>query len=412
MDFSLARMPRLEFGPDSCYRLPALIAQRSTQIGGIDLVALITGGSSFAKTEQYARIRADIGARGIDCQAFACGGEPSPDFVDEVVYKIIQDKADYRRIAVVGIGGGSAIDAGKAIAAMVPTAMRAAGEHTKIPSIVEFLEGVGTRKPDGSSAWFAAVPTTAGTGSEATKNAVISRIGTGGFKKSLRHDAFVPAVAIVDPVLTVSCPFTTSAASGLDALTQLIEAFVSPAASPIIEALCESGIRAFARSFERMLAAPDDLQARGDLAYAAYLSGVALTNAGLGSVHALASPVGARVPAPHGLVCGNLLVPAVALNLRALEAVADAGGVARAAATLALQKYARVGALLGADGTSGNGGLVARLTNLVEAAALPGLGSFGLRAEFFPEIAAAAATKTNPVPLTQDDYLGLLEQAG
>lgn len=190
-------------------------------------------------------------------------GEPTPDFVDRVAERYRGESIAW----VVGIGGGSAMDAGKAISAML----------SQQGSVADFLEGMETRRHDGRKTPYLAVPTSSGTGSEATKNAVLSRIGADGFKCSLRHDNFVPDVALVDPCLMLSCPPEVTAACGLDALTQLIEAYVSSKASPLSDALALDGIAHFAAGFQRAVdAGSSDVDARAHVAYAAFLSGVTL----------------------------------------------------------------------------------------------------------------------------------------
>lgn len=415
MRFAFAREPRLEFGPGSLASLPRILAEREAADGPFDLVVLVAGGSSFRGGPKYAELRSSLEGRRL--LEFSCPGEPSPDFVDGAASDVASalGGSGGERCAVVGIGGGSAMDAGKAVAALTPIALRESRAGRPLPSVQTYLEGVGTRAPEGLTSFYAAVPTTAGTGTEATKNAVISRVGERGFKKSLRHDAYCPAVAIVDPELALGCPRSVSAASGLDAFTQLLEAYLSPAASPIVDALCESGIAAFGRSFLPMLADGSDLEARTGMAYAAYLSGVALANAGLGSVHALASPLGGRFPAPHGVVCGLLLAPAARLNIDLLrEAVRTGARLDKGAAEAALAKYGRAGRLLGlsgaevGDSSDGSLALLEALDRLESAAALPCLSAYGVEGKDAASLAAAAATKTNPLPLSAAEYEGLV----
>lgn len=408
MRFAFAREPRLEFGPGALASLPRLIAERESVEGPFSTVVLVTGGSSFRAGPKYAEILAALKGRRL--LEFSCPGEPSPDFVDGAVAAVAAALvgAEDGRCAVVGVGGGSAMDAGKAVAALVPIALRESRAGRPVPSVQDYLEGVGTKAPEGLTAFYVAVPTTAGTGTEATKNAVVSRVGQAGFKKSLRHDAYCPAVAVVDPELALGCPRSVGAASGLDAFTQLLEAYLSPAASPIVEALCESGIAAFGRSFLPMLADGADLEARSGMAYAAYLSGIALANAGLGSVHALASPVGGRFPAPHGVVCGLLLGPAARLNIDLLaEAARSEKRLDRRAAEAALAKYGRAGRLLG-GASDGCDGLLEAIVRFEAAAALPRLSAYGVSREDAASLAAAAATKTNPLPLVAAEYESLI----
>ena len=415
--FSFARMPRLEFGCGAIARVPSLVGE------GRSVVALVTGASSFAADSRRSVLLEAFKSNGTKTLEFSCAGEPSVDFVDasrEALEDLCEKRgADVGSVTVVAVGGGSAMDAGKAIAAMLGAAATAAERGEAALSVKEYLEGVGSRSPSGETATLIACPTTAGTGSEATKNAVISRIGQGGFKKSLRHENYVPAIAVIDPELALGCPRPVTASSGLDALTQLMEAWTSPATSPITASLCESGVAAFARSFDRVLADGGDLESRSGMAYAAFLSGVGLANAGLGAVHALASPLGGRFTIPHGVVCGTLLLSATRLNIERLKSLGPEGEAA-------LRRYAHVGYLLSARGRAGAGTLtdagvgtteslsyglgllLDELERLEDLADLPLLGSFGVTEADLPSLAAAAATKTNPVALAASDYETLL----
>src|SRR5690606_22395692 len=207
----------------------------------------------------------------IEFRQYSVATEPTPSIVDAAVNEF----GDFSPEVVVAIGGGSVLDAGKAISAMLP--LKA--------GVREYLEGVGSRTHPGDKVPFIAVPTTSGTGSEATKNAVLSEVGERGFKRSLRHDRFVSDVAIVDPVLAVTCPKTVTATSGMDAFTQLLESYLSTAANPITDALALEGLRHVSRSLPLAVHDPGNLSARCGMALASYLSGITLANAGLGLVH-------------------------------------------------------------------------------------------------------------------------------
>ncbi len=426
MGYTFSRTPRLIFGAGSFSHIPGLIAEYRTMTGaqvresfGPDslLAILVRGGSSFPTTPNHAFLLDALKTAGYAVLDFACTGEPSPAFVDASVFEALHamEGRNASQVVVISVGGGSAIDAGKTVAAMLPLTLMTRERGQSTFSVTDYLEGVGTKTPPGASCFHIAVPTTAGTGSEATKNAVISQVGEKGFKKSLRHEGYVPSVAVVDGDLALSCPRSVTAASGLDALTQLLEAWFSPLASPLTDAWCESGVAHFARSFTSVLSDPGNSEARSGMALAAYLSGVGLANAGLGSVHALASPVGGRFPVPHGVVCGLLLEPAMRLNARLLaaEAVSDSPKASLAQAVLA--KMARAGSILAGSVPSGKGldlavSLLERLAGYTEIAGLPRMGGFGVRAEDLDGLAAKAATKTNPVPLSNADYRELLTQ--
>ncbi len=226
--FQFSRLPIIHFGTGKLKLLPDLIGRYGKEI------ILVTAGDSFLKSPYACALFDSLLDEGITYHHVVIPGEPSPEMVDAVSLKFGNESAD----AVVAIGGGSVLDAGKAISAM-------AGVQG---SVKEYLEGVGTREHPGTKLPFIAIPTTSGTGSEATKNAVISEIGKNGFKKSLRHDYFVPDIAIVDPELTLSCPRDLTAASGMDCFTQLTEAFLSDKACEYTDALAWEGLKALKTS--------------------------------------------------------------------------------------------------------------------------------------------------------------------
>jgi alcohol dehydrogenase class IV len=272
-------------------------------------------------------------------------------------------------------------------------------------SVADYLEGVGTRQPGPDKVPFIAVPTTAGTGAEATKNAVLSRTGVGGFKKSLRHDAYVPDVAIIDPGLALGCPKQVTAASGLDALTQLLESYVSTRATPYTDALAITGLEHLGRSFVRAVERGEsDIDARSGMAFAAYLSGICLANAGLGTVHGMAGPAGALSEVPHGVFCGTVLAPALDATISSLTRRRDALG--------ALGKYAAAArALTGRTGGSLEdqlSALVTRVNDYLSVADLPPLRSYGITGEVAEQIAVAGNNKNNPYQFTADERLALL----
>jgi len=301
---------------------------------------------------------------------------------------------------VLAVGGGSVLDAGKAVAGLLP--------HGR--SVMDHLEGVGRSVPyTGPSLPCIAVPTTAGTGSEATRNAVLSTRGPCGFKKSFRHDALMPVQAVVDPELLASCSRETIAASGMDAVTQLIESYVSPRAGPFIDALAQDGLRAARTALPVWHAGGEGTAAaRSAMAYAALLSGVCLSQAGLGAVHGLASPLGALFPIPHGVVCGTLLAATTRVNIEAMRA--------REPANPALAKYARVGSILADAGNSPREEacdvLVRVLAEWTERMALPRLGAYGVRSQHLAAVVGESrpgSMRTNPVVLSDAELRGILE---
>ncbi|MTW19176.1 iron-containing alcohol dehydrogenase [Rhodoplanes serenus] len=387
--FSIARLPRIVFGAGVVKQLPDLVAAYGSRL------LLVTGARSFRASPHAAPLLAGLAAQGCTIDTVEITGEPSPEMVDDAVRSFGGRAID----VVVGIGGGSALDAAKAIAGLLRPGN----------SVMDHLEGVGPETPyRGPATPFIAVPTTAGTGSEATKNAVLSRHGPDGFKKSFRDEALVAAVAVVDPDLLAGCPPELIAANGMDALTQLLESFVSSRANPLTDALALSGLAAVR---DGLLAWHDGgaaaAAARARMAYGSLLSGVCLAQTGLGAVHGLASPLGAFFPIPHGVVCGTLVAAATRVNIAALET--------RAPQSPALAKYAAVGRLLSDRDSREARDDRARLVDLLEAwterLALPRLSALGVDAADVPRIVAASrgsSMKTNPVVLTDDEIAGLL----
>ena len=298
---------------------------------------------------------------------------------------------------VVAIGGGSVIDAGKAVSAMLP----------KNETVTHYLEGFqGAGVHDGIKVPFIAVPTTAGTGSEAAKNAVLSQVGPDGFKRSIRHDNFVPDIAIVDPELMVSCPPAVTAACGMDAFVQLLESFVSPNASELTNALALSGL---AQVRDCLVAAYQDgknVAARTGMAYAALMSGITLSHAGLGVVHGFASVLGGFFDIPHGVICGTMIGAATRTNIRYLK---DQGGV-----NPFLEKYARVGAMLECreylpeQRDDHLDFLVRHMDEWQGVFNLPRLGAFSVGFQDIHRIIQHTENKNNPVKLDKDGIKEIL----
>lgn len=383
--FTIARLPRIEFGSGSLHKLPAIAAAYGTHL------LLITGLRSFTDSVVGARLFADLRKRGLSWEQVRVSGEPSPAFVDASVAALRGAQID----CVVGIGGGSALDAAKAIAGLLRPGN----------SVLDHLEGVGPERPyEGPAVPFIAVPTTAGTGSEATKNAVLSV--PGGFKKSFRDDRLVAEWAIVDPDLLASCPPALIAADGMDAFTQLLESFVSLRANPLTDALARAGIMA-ARDALSALHRQQSAAARAQMAYASLTSGICLAQTGLGAVHGLASPLGAFFPIPHGVVCGTLVASATASNIAALEA--------RDPDSPALPKYAEIGRRFamqkGLNGPDARRFLVEALGDWEKELDLPRLSAYGIGAGDCARIVAASragSMKTNPIVLSDAELTSIL----
>ncbi|MGR9053641.1 MAG: iron-containing alcohol dehydrogenase [Gammaproteobacteria bacterium] len=390
--FSISRFPRIIYGDGRIQELPALAA------GYGNTALLVTGKQSFCNTPRWRVLTAALEAHGIRWLHFTVSGEPSPILVDEAVSRFRAEAID----VVVAIGGGSVLDAAKAIAGLLP--------HGN--SVMDHLEGVGKDIPyRGPSTPFIAVPTTAGTGSEATKNAVLSVQGPDGFKKSFRDECLIPEYAVIDPGLLASCPPELVAADGMDAFTQLLESYVSLKANPFIDALAWSGMCAVKEGLFRAFEGkePEAAQGRAAMAYAALLSGITLAQVGLGSVHGLASPLGAYFPIPHGEVCGTLVAAATQVNIQALSA--------REPDNPALGKYARVGRLLcnrnDMDDDSARQALIELLADWSERLQLPRLNGYGIKESDFPLIVAnsrGSSMKTNPIALTDAEISAILAQ--
>lgn len=337
-------------------------------------------------------LKALLSAAGVGCEVFSIAGEPA---VEEVRLGAVRAREMGAEV-VLGIGGGSAVDAAKAVAALA----------TQPEDVMHYLELVGGGQPlDAPPLPVMAMPTTAGTGAEVTRNAVLAS-PTHGVKASLRHARMLPRVALVDPALAVGCPPTVTAASGMDALTQCLEALVSCRAQAMTDVLCMEGIRRAVRSLERAVADGGDLEAREDMAMAALLSGMALANAGLGAVHGFAAPVGGRFHAPHGAVCAALLTPVWEVNL---ELVMTAGTEAQRA------RFATAAALLTGRAGSRPEEALPVLAGLARRLAVPGLSAHGIREEHLEDLASRAAQassmKGNPVRVPHEALLRMLRGA-
>jgi len=385
--FQFSSLPRTYFGVGSIGQLPLILESYSGAI------LIVTGGASFSHSGLKPRLEHLLRDCGKTFLLESITGEPSPQNVDALVEKY-RDKGI---AAIVAIGGGSVIDTGKAVSAMM---------HRN-ESVVEFLEGVGHIAPDGVKRPFIAIPTTAGTGSEATKNAPISQIGASGYKKSLRHERYIPDVALIDPELTVSCSPLVTASCGMDAFTQLLESFVSTHSSPLTDALAWQGLEMAAVALPKAVANGSDLSARTDMSYAAFLSGITLANAGLGLVHGIAGVLGGYFTIPHGIACATLL-PAVTRST--LEYLRNNDPT-----SVALGKYAQVGALfssLGAESLEDcQDALVEELEKWRKTFAIPSLSEFGVTLDVIEKIAKESSSKENPGVFTQEQKCRILQES-
>jgi alcohol dehydrogenase len=385
---SFAPTPQLILRPGALDMVGTLVRRYGRR------VVVLCGERSLRGANHWSVLQQSLDKASIQRQFFTVAHEPSPELVDSLADKARSFGAE----AVISIGGGSVMDCAKAVGAMA----------TIEAPVAEFLEGVGSREHPGTTLPHLALPTTAGTGSEATKNAVLSRIGEQGFKSSLRHDNFIPTIALIDPLLHCSCPPAVSASTGMDALTQLIESYTSSAAHPLSDALALSGIQAVGSSLIAIATSEaENVELRGAMAYGAYLSGVTLANVGLGIVHGLASPLGSLVPIPHGVVCGTLLAEATRQNIRALQN--EAAGEQN---QLMLKKYAFVGQLLGKERCSsvpeGCEQLLRVLTSWTEHLGLARLDTYGITEAQLSRIAEGKVLKNNAVKLDKKSILAIL----
>ena len=404
--FGVARLPRIVFGAGRISELAALVAGYGTR------VLLVTGRRSFRDGPAWAPLIAGLDAASLAWGHLAVPGEPSPDLVDGAVAERRRSPPD----VVVGIGGGAALDTAKAIAGLLRSGT----------SLLDHLEGVGRGLPyPGPATPLIAVPTTAGTGSEATRNAVISGRLPGAdrddppFKKSFRDDRLVAAVALVDPDLLAGCPPDVIAGDGMDALTQLLESFTSTGASPFTDAVARSGLAVIGNALPTWHAAAlggagsaETAAARSFMAWAALCSGIALASAGLGAAHGLVAPLGARFGIHHGTGCGSLVAAATRANLAALAE--------RAPGSRALDRYAEAGRLLAAEPAGASGAptddaarhaLLAALEGLAAGLRIPRLAACGVTADAFPTLVAesrGSSMRTNPVVLTDGEIGAIL----
>lgn len=388
-EFSFAQMPALEFGWDiTKTKLADQILART--LAEAELPIMLVASKFVAENLVFSRFSKIKAERKI--HQVIVSGEPSVNVIDELV-----KNAPKKVSLVIGFGGGSVLDAAKAIAGLLPERY----------SVQDYLEGVGTgRKLTKQPVDFIAIPTTAGTGSETTKNAVIGKKGE--FKKSFRDERLLAKQAWLDPALLVNCPKPVLYATAMDALTQLIESFVTLKANPYTDALALKGIELFKNAIQQINSSNEESQKTGysALMLAANLSGTTLANAGLGAVHGLAGPIGAYFEAPHGVVCARLLAPITELNLESLRKLNSPQ------ANKTLQKYQQLAQVL--TGVASETGLVSYLKNLTNRLEISGLANFDINAQNVEQVIAtcrAGSMLGNPVVLTDGQLLQAIKLA-
>lgn len=385
--FSIKPLPSITFGAGCIVDLSSIVESLGSRF-------LIIAGASFrSRQKNWIRIENKLQSGGVMIDYAVITGEPTAASIDLIVESYYPEKID----GVIAIGGGSVLDAGKAVSAMLPT-----GEP-----IEQFLEGVGTRQPDGVKLPFVAVPTTAGTGSEASANAVISRSGPDGYKKSLRHPKYVPDFALIDPELMLSCPPSLTAACSMDTFSQLVEGFLSSQASAMTDAIAWSGLESLQRSLVQAFDNGDDIGARSDMAYAALCSGIVLANAGLGVIHGLAPALGSRLSIAHGVVCGTLMGAGNQITLEKLNEQVQSDTKYQQF----IDKYQRLGRLFCRQ-QSGVGNEAERFIDavhrVIQLFGLPSLSDCGARKDDLDTLLNTASNKNNPVILSKEDIKRIL----
>lgn len=379
------------FGRGLFERIGDLAAERGRR------VLLLTNAGQPGDGRVVDRALGLLAGGGVSTSCYRQRGEPTVEQIEQALAVARQNGCD----GVIGLGGGSALDAAKAVAALLANG----------GSPLDYMEVIGRgQKLTRPAVPWIAVPTTAGTGAEATRNAVIGAPERS-FKASLRSEFLLASLALIDPALAVDVPAAVTASSGMDALCQLIESYTSNQAQPITDALALDGIRRAARWLTRAVADGHDLDAREQMALAAFVSGVALTNAGLGAVHGFAAPTGACYPIPHGTVCALLLPPVIEANAAALRSQSPNHET--------LRKYETLGRVLtGRDELSGEAAIAAAvefLRDLVSRFQIPGLSHFGIQASGFADLVGRArkssSMRYNPVELSVDALHEILYKA-
>jgi alcohol dehydrogenase class IV len=383
MRFEFATATRIIFGPGTISEAASL----SGDMGNRTFV--VTGHT----VERAAPLLERLDKHGIEYVTFNVAGEPTTTIATAAVQAARQARCDL----VISIGGGSVLDTGKVVAAML----------TNTGELEDYLEVVGAGRPlTQNAAPHIAIPTTAGTGAEVTRNAVLS-VPEHRVKVSMRSPFMLPRLALVDPVLTHSMPPSVTAGTGLDALTQLLEVYVSGQANPLTDGICREGLLRAGRSLRRAYEDGGDCEAREDMAMASLFSGLGLANAKLGAVHGFAGPLGGMYSAPHGVICARLLPFVMEANVQALRR--------RDAASPALAKYDEAARLLTGNSSAKAADAVTWVRDLCLALKVPSLARFGLKQQDFETIAAKAkkssSMKGNPVELTDDELLDIIRAA-
>lgn len=381
-NFEFATAARIVFGAGKLKEVGAIAA-------GMGQRALVVVG---AKTERAQGLLDVLATKSITATVLNVLSEPTIELAQQGVALLREQSCD----VVIAYGGGSAIDAGKAIAALA----------TNPGEPLDYLEVIGKGQALKQAPLpFIAIPTTAGTGSEVTRNAVLKSEAQQ-VKVSLRSPMMLPKIALVDPDLLMGLPANVAAATGMDALTQVIEPYVCNKANPMTDAFCREGIQRAARSLRKMVEA-QDASAREDMALASLCGGLALANAGLGAVHGFAAPLGGSFPAPHGAVCAQLLPPVWQANVQALRQ--------RQPDSAILSRYTEVARWLTGNPSATVDDGAAWLYDLRTALKIPTLSDYGMSINDVPVLvekaAVASSMQANPIKLTSDELTQILNSA-
>ncbi|HET6332796.1 MAG TPA: iron-containing alcohol dehydrogenase [Polyangiales bacterium] len=382
--FEFATATRIVFGAGKLSEVPALLAELGAQ-----RVLFVTGRDPARSSALETTLRSS--ATGL--LTLRVSGEPTVDWVRDSLVKVREVRSE----AVVAFGGGSVIDAAKALAAL------AANGGDPLDYLEVIGRGQALAKP---SLPLIAIPTTAGTGAEVTRNAVLGSTQER-VKASLRSPLMLPRIALIDPDLLAGAPPEVLRSSGLDALSQLIEPFLSSRANPISDALAREGIARSARSLRRAVLGEADASAREDLAVASLFGGLCLANSGLGAVHGFAAPAGGMFQAPHGAVCAALLPHAMDVNLKALTSRDTSGR--------SVARFHELARLLSGDTAADGGEAVEWVATLCRELGVPGLSAYGMTANDIPALVAkakvASSMRANPIALTDAELTEIAERS-
>ncbi|MGD8739757.1 MAG: iron-containing alcohol dehydrogenase [Desulfobacterales bacterium] len=383
MRFQFSTANQIIFGPGTVKQIAPLAVERGSR------PLVLTGGSP----ERASALMDDLTAEGMEITRYPVAAEPTVDTALAAVRSARRAECDL----VIGIGGGSVIDTGKVVAALI----------TNHGRLADYLEVIGEARPlVHPSAPYIAIPTTAGTGAEVTRNAVLGS-AQHRVKVSMRSPFMMPDLAVIDPDLTLSLPPATTAVTGLDAFTQLMEAFVSNQSNALTDGICREGLQRVAHSLRRAYENGSDRSARENMCLASLFSGMALANAKLGAVHGIAGPLGGMISGAHGAICAALLPGVMDTNIKALRK--------RAADSPVLERYDELARILTRSTKARAEDGISWVKDLCHTLQIESLESLGLSKADFPSVAAksqkASSMQGNPIRLTEEEILEILQMA-